>query len=186
VQLRGCNRDMAPPRLLGSIRTTTALVALGGLLLAAAPSHAQVGALYRCASNEYTNMISADEAAARGCTKIAKAEWVASGSDANGRRYEYNDRRTVFRGDGIVETWLQVVPSTPETVAGDDAAVVKTVSRQVIRCDRRTIASGATYTFDPRDNSVVRDSREQSPFFPPPGAVAEKLMRNLCANAATR
>ena len=161
------------------------LAALAALMLAH-PSHAQVGALYRCASNEYTNMITAGEATTRGCTKIAKAEWVASGTDANGRKYEYNDRRTVYRGDGIVETWLQVVPSAPEMVPGDDVAIVKTVSRQLIRCNRHTIASGATYTFDPRDNSVVRDSREQSPFFPPPGPVAEALMRDLCANALSR
>jgi hypothetical protein len=163
-----------------------AFVAIAALLLLAAPSHAQVGALYRCATNEYTNMLTADEAAARGCVKIAKAEWVASGSDASGRKYEYNERRTVFKGNGIVETWLQVVPSAPEVAPGDDAAVVKTVSRQLIRCDRQTIASGATYVFDPRDNSVVRDSREQSPFFPPPGPVAQTLIRHLCANAATR
>ena len=165
------------------IATLRALVAGVALLLVASPSLAQV---YRCATNEYTNMISADEASARGCTKIAKAEWVTSGSDASGRKYEYNERRTVFRGNGVVETWLQVVPSVPETVAGDDAAVVKTVSRQLIRCDRHTIASGATYLFDPRDNSVVRDSREQSPYFPPPGPVAETLMRHLCAAAGTR
>jgi len=166
-------------------RYVQAVVAATGLMLGL-PSHAQVGALYRCASNEYTNMISAAEATARGCTKIAKAEWVASGSDAGGRKYEYNDRRTVYRGDGIVETWLQVVPSAPETVPGDDAATLKTVSHQLIRCNRRTITSGATYTFDPRDNSVVRDSREQNPFFPPPGPVAEALMRSLCANVAQR
>jgi len=174
---------MAPSRFVAVVRTLRALAAIAALAFATAPSHAQVGALYRCATNEYTNMLSADEAAARGCAKIAKAEWVASGSDASGRKYEYNDRRTVFRGDGIVETWLQVVPAAPETAAGDDAAVVKTVSRQLIRCDRRTIASGATYVFDPRDNSVVRDGREQSPYFPPPGPVAETLMRRLCANA---
>jgi hypothetical protein len=177
---------MALPRFVLGHRALRAFVVLGAVLLAATPSHAQVGALYRCASNEYTNMLSADEAVARGCAKIAKAEWVASGTDASGRKYEYNDRRTVYRGDGIVETWLQVVPSVPATVPGDDAAVVKTVSRQLIRCDRRTIASGATYTFDPRDNSVVRDSREQSPYFPPPSPVADKLMRNLCASAGAR
>jgi hypothetical protein len=176
---------MAPRSRVIARRALRALVA-AALLFVAAPSFAQVGALYRCASNEYTNMITADEANARGCTKIAKAEWVASGSDASGRKYEYNERRTVFRGNGVVETWLQVVPSVPETVPGDDAAVIKTVSRQLIRCDRHTIASGATYTFDPRDNSVVRDGREQSPYFPPPGPVAEKLMRNLCANAGAR
>ena len=167
-------------------RPLRALVTGAALLLAAAPSFAQVGALYRCASNEYTNMLTADDAAARGCVKIAKAEWVASGSDASGRKYEYNDRRTVYRGDGIVETWLQVVPPVPETAPGDDAAVVKTVSRQLIRCNRHTIASGATYVFDPRDNSVVRDSREQSPYFPPPSPVAEVLMRRLCASAGAR
>jgi len=174
---------MASSSFVAVVRTLRALATIAALAFAAAPSHAQVGALYRCATNEYTNMLTADEAAARGCAKIAKAEWVASGSDASGRKYEYNDRRTVFRGDGIVETWLQVVPAAPETAAGDDAAVVKTVSRQLIRCDRRTIASGATYVFDPRDNSVVRDGREQSPYFPPPGPVAEALMRRLCANA---
>ncbi|HTJ05273.1 MAG TPA: hypothetical protein VL624_07995 [Caldimonas sp.] len=178
---------MEPARFTVARRALRALVAAGALLLAAAPpALAQVGALYRCASNEYTNMITAEDAAARGCAKIAKAEWVASGSDASGRKYEYNDRRTVYRGDGIVETWLQVVPAAPEVIAGEDAAIVKTVSRQLIRCNRHTIASGATYTFDPRDNSVVRDSREQSPFFPPPGPVAETLMRNLCANAGGR
>jgi hypothetical protein len=173
---------MERPRLVAARRAVRALVAGSALLLAAAPSFAQVGALYRCATNEYTNMLSAEEAAARGCVKIAKAEWVTSGSDASGRKYEYNERRTVFKGDGVVETWLQVVPSVP----GDDAAVVKTVSRQLIRCDRHTIASGATYMFDPRDNSIVRDSREQSPYFPPPGPVAETLMRRLCASAGTR
>jgi len=177
---------MALPSLVATTRALRALAAVSALAFAAAPSHAQVGALYRCGTSEYTNMLTADEAAARGCSKIAKAEWVASGSDANGRTYEYNERRTVFKGDGVVETWLQVVPSAPETLPGDDASVVKTVSRQLIRCDRRTIASGATYVFDPRDNSVVRDSREQSPYFPPPSAVAETLIRRLCASAGAR
>jgi len=177
---------MERSRLVTARRAARALVAGTALLLAASPSFAQVGALYRCATNEYTNMLSIEEAAARGCVKIAKAEWVASGSDANGRKYEYNERRTVFKGNGVVETWLQVVPEVPETIPGDDAAVVKTVSRQLIRCDRHTIASGATYLFDPRDNSIVRDSREQSPYFPPPGPVAETLMRRLCASAGTR
>lgn len=173
-------------RFVAARRALRALIASSALLLGAAPSFAQVGALYRCATNEFTNMLSADEAAARGCVKIARAEWVASGSDASGRKYEYNERRTVFKGNGVVETWLQVVPSVAETIPGDDAAVVKTVSRQLIRCDRRTIASGATYVFDPRDHSVVRDSREQSPYFPPPGPVAETLMRHLCASAGRR
>ena len=176
---------MAPRHVFDVHRSLGALAAIAALAFAA-PSHAQVGALYRCATNEYTNMLTADEAAARGCTKIARAEWVASGSDASGRKYEYNDRRTVFRGNGVVETWLQVVPPAPETLLGDDAAVVKTVSRQLIRCDRRTIASAATYVFDPRDNSVVRDRREQSPYFPPPPAVAATLLRDLCASAGAR
>ena len=177
---------MALPSLVALARVLRAIAAILVLAFAAAPAHAQVGALYRCATNEYTNMLTADEAAARGCTKIAKAEWVASGSDASGRKYEYNERRTVFKGDGTVETWLQVVPSQPETLPGDDATVVKTVSRQWIRCDRGTIASGATYLFDPRDNSVVRDSREQNPYFPPPSAVAETLIRRLCASRGAR
>ena len=67
--------------------TLRGLVVGAALLLAtASPAFAQVGALYRCASNEYTNMLTAEEAAARGCAKIAKAEWVASGSDASGRK----------------------------------------------------------------------------------------------------
>ena len=151
-------------------------------------AQAQVGALYRCPSNAYTNTLSADEAAARHCRKIADAEWVLSGSDANGAQYEYNDRRTVFRGDGTIETWVQVVPPA-RAAARDDvvpAADVKTVSRHVIECGRNTIASGATYIFDPRDNSVLRDSRAANPFFPPPQAVATALIRNLCAEGRSR
>jgi hypothetical protein len=156
-------------------------------LLAAKPAHAQVGALYRCPSNAFTNTLSAGEASARGCRKIADAEWVLSGSDANGSQYEYNDRRTVFRNDGTIETWVQVVPTT--NAAGGDTlpeAGVKTVSRHVIECARNTIAAGATYIFDPRDNSVVRDGRMRNPFFPPPEAVAITLIRKLCAERAAR
>jgi hypothetical protein len=167
--------------MLSNACSWRALVAVAALLLWTGPSQAQVGALYRCATNEYTNMLTAEQATAQGCTKIAKAEWVASGSDWGGRRYEYNERRTVFKGNGLVETWLQVATASD----ANDAGAVRTVSRQVIQCDRRTIASGATYLFDPRDNSVVKDSREQNPYFPPPQAVAETLIRRLCANGRT-
>jgi hypothetical protein len=166
-------------------RAAGALLASALALAAASPARAQVGALYRCAVNEYTNMLTADEAGARGCTKIAKAEWIASGGDIGGRKYEYNERRTVDRGNGMIETWLQVVPS-PGDVAAADAGIVKTVSRHVIQCDRHTIASGATYLFDPRDNSVVKDTREQSPYFPPPGPVAEALFLQLCGSGRSR
>src|SRR3982751_1513685 len=91
------------------MRSLLALCAI--LVLTSSPARAQVGALYRCASNEYTNMLSAPEAVARGCTKIGKAEWVVAASDRSGAQYEYNDRRTVFRSDGSIETWLQVVPA---------------------------------------------------------------------------
>jgi hypothetical protein len=150
------------------------------LLLWASPAKAQVGALYRCATNEFTNMLTPEQATAQRCTKIAKAEWIASGSDWSGRNYAYNERRTVFKGNGLVETWLQVANTADANDA--HAAVTRTVSRQVIECDRRTIASGAAYVFDPRDNSVVRDSREQNPYFPPPEVVAETLIRRLCGN----
>jgi len=178
-----CNGAMEPRASLLSAFSLRALATVAALLLWAGPLQAQVGALYRCATNEYTNMLSAEQATAQGCTKIAKAEWVASGSDWGGRKYEYNERRTVFKGNGLVETWLQV--ATDSDTNNADAADVRTVSRQVIQCDRRTIASGAAYLFDPRDNSVVRDSREQNPYFPPPQAVAETLIRRLCGSGRT-
>ena len=64
--------------------------------------------------------------------------------DANGNKYEYNDRRTVFRGNGLIETWVQVVRSA---LPGTDTeaqrwAGVKTVSPHVIECSHRKIASG--------------------------------------------
>jgi len=80
-------------------------------VLATPPAQAQVGAMYRCSAVEYTNMLSASEAQARQCAKIGSAEWVAVASDAAGNKYEYHDRRTVYRGNGSVETWLQVVRS---------------------------------------------------------------------------
>jgi hypothetical protein len=169
------------------MRRLLAPVAL--FVLLSAPAQAQVGALYRCPSNEYTNLLSAAAANARGCTKIAKAEWVVAASDSAGTQYEYNDRRTVFRGHGLIETWLQVVPPVRDGMDAFDARLaegVKAVSRQVIECARRTIASGATYFFDPRDNTVVKDTSERSAFFPPPEPVAEELIRSLCADARAR
>src|SRR5438105_1069648 len=127
------------------------LLALAALLpMLCAPAHAQVGALYRCPSHQYTNMLAAAQADALGCTRIANAEWVVAARDSGGRQYEYNERRTVFRGHGLIETWLQVVPAMHDGASAADAQLgggVKTVSRHVIECARRTIASGATYVY---------------------------------------
>ena len=163
------------------MRSLIALCAL--FLLATAPAQAQVGALYRCSAVEYTNMLSASEAEARQCAKIGNAEWVVAASDSAGNTYEYHDRRTVFRPNGSIETWLQVVRSAlPENEpAGARTADVRTVSLQTIECGRKRIASGPTYLFDPRDNSVIRDAGVRSAFFPPPQVVAEALIRKLCA-----
>ena len=100
-----------------------------------------------------------------------------------GNTYEYHDRRTVFRSNGSIETWLQVVRSSlPENdVAGARTADVRTVSLQTIECGRGRIASGPTYLFDPRDNSVVRDASVRNAFFPPPQAVSQALIRKLCS-----
>jgi hypothetical protein len=158
------------------------------LMLASANARAQAGALYRCSENEYTNMLSAAAADARHCTKIAKAEWVLAGSDRSGMQYQYNERRTVFRGNGMIETWLQVIPSAHEAGQGVDARAseVKTVSPQRIECGRNTIASGNVYHFDPRDGTVIRDLSPRSPFFPPPERVSEVLIRDLCADGRAR
>ena len=130
-------------------------------VLASSPARAQVGALYRCPANEYTNMLSAADAGARGCAKIARAEWVVAASDSTGRQYEYNDRRTVVRGNGLIETWLQVIPS-PRAGSGETtAADLRIVSPHLIRCATRRIASGAIYLFDPRDNTVVKDTGDR-------------------------
>lgn len=163
-----------------SMRSLLVLYAL--FVFAMPPAHAQAGALYRCAAVEYTNMLSASEAQARQCAKIGNAEWVAAASDSAGNKYEYHDRRTVYRGNGSVETWLQVVRSgLPENdIGGARTADVRTVSLQTIECARKTIASGPTYLFDPRDNTVIRDARARSEFFPLPRAVAETLVRQLC------
>jgi hypothetical protein len=137
------------------MRSLLALYALW--VFAMPPAQAQAGALYRCSAGEYTNMLSASEAQARQCAKIGNAEWVAAASDSAGNKYEYHDRRTVYRGNGSVETWLQVVRSAlPENDI-------------------------PTYLFDPRDNTVIRDASVRSEFFPLPQAVAETLVRQLCA-----
>ena len=162
------------------MRSLLALCTL--FILAAPPAQAQVGALYRCSAMEYTNMLSASEAQARQCAKIGNAEWVAAASDSAGNTYEYHDRRTVFRGNGSIETWLQVVRSAlPENDAAARTVEVRTVSLQTIECGRKRIASGPTYLFDPRDNTVIRDASVRNAFFPPPQAVAEALIRQLCA-----
>ena len=168
-----------------SMRSLLALYAL--FVLAMPPAQAQVGALYRCSEGEYTNMLSASEAQARQCVKIGNAEWVAAASDAAGNKYEYHDRRTVYRGNGSVETWLQVVRSVlPDNdTAGARTVDVRTVSLQTIECGRKRIASGPTYFFDPRDNTVVRDDSVRNEFFPPPQAVAEALVRKLCARGSS-
>ena len=162
------------------MRSLLALCTL--VILAAPPAQAQVGAMYRCSAVEYTNMLSASEAQARQCAKIGNAEWVVAASDSAGNKYEYHDRRTVVRANGSIETWLQVVRSVPRE--GDPARVhaadLKTVSLQTIECGRRRIASGPTYLFDPRDNTVVRAADVGAAFFPPPRAVAEALIRQLC------
>ena len=167
------------------MRILLALFVLFVLFVTAAPpAHAQVGALYRCSAMEYTNMLSASEAQARQCAKIGNAEWVAAASDSAGNKYEYHDRRTVYRGNGSVETWLQVVRSVPrenDPAGVARAADTRTISLQTIECGRKRIASGPTYLFDPRDNSVIRDAGVRNEFFPPPPAVAEALVRQLCA-----
>ena len=153
-------------------------------VLATPPAQAQVGAMYRCSAVEYTNMLSAAEAQARQCAKIGSAEWVAVASDAAGNKYEYHDRRTVYRGNGSVETWLQVVRSAlprNDPVSGRNAEM-RTVSLQTIECGRKRIVSGMTYLVDPRDNTVIRDASARNEFFPPPQPVAEALVRQLCAD----
>ncbi|MGZ8260327.1 MAG: hypothetical protein ACXWUL_07240, partial [Caldimonas sp.] len=116
------------------------------------------------------------------CAKIGNAEWVFSGVDSAGRHYTYNDRRTVVRDGGKVETWLQVVVPRAQDPSVDAQALVhvRTVSPHVIRCRERTISSGATYRLDMRDNSVTRDSNVGTALFPPPERVAETLLRQLC------
>ena len=153
------------------------------LLVVSFEVQAQAGALYRCGSNDYTNTLSEEAAISRHCVKIGNAEWVFSGSDSAGRQYAYNDRRTVFRPDGTVETWLQVAsppPSVADAANRQAAAAVRTVSPHVIRCRQRTISSGATYFLDMRDNSVSKDSSVRTALFPPPERVAETLIRQLC------
>ena len=155
------------------------------LLVASLDAHAQSGALYRCGASDYTNLLSEEEAVSRHCSKIGNAEWVFSGTDAAGRQYTYNDRRTVFRPDGSVETWLQVAAPRPlvaQTAEAQALASLRTVSPHVIRCRQRTISSGATYHLDMRDNSVAKDSSMRSDLFPPPERVAEALMRRLCVD----
>lgn len=160
------------------------LIALVSMLGAMALDvHAQSGAVYRCASNDFTNTLTENEAASRHCAKIGNAEWVFSGSDSMGRQYTYNDRRTVFREDGTVETWLQVTaPPTDKSDPSDwqTFSFVRTVSPQVIRCRERTISSGATYFLNLRDNTVTKDSSMRTAMFPPPERIAETLMRRLC------
>lgn len=162
------------------MRSLLVLYAL--FVFAMPPAQAQAGALYRCSAVEYTNMLLASEAQARGCAKIGNAEWVTAASDSAGNKYEYHDRRTVYRGNGSVETWLQVVRSAlPETdIGGARTADVRTVSLQTIECARKRITTGPTYLVDPRDNTVIRDASVQNEFFPLPQAVAETLVRQLC------
>ena len=62
---------------------------------------------------------------------------------------------------------------------------MRTVSLQTIECGRKRIVSGLTYLFDPRDNTVIRDASVRNEFFPPPQAVAEALVRQLCAGVET-
>jgi len=152
-------------------------------VFAMSPAQAQPGALYRCSAVEYTNMLSASEAQARQCAKIGNAEWVAAAIDSAGNKYEYHDRRTVYRGNGSVETWLQVVRSAlPENDPGRTrTADVRTVSLQTIECARKRIASGPTYLFYPGDNTVIRVASVRNEFFQLPEAVAETLLRQLCA-----
>jgi hypothetical protein len=159
------------------------------LMFASANARSQEGALYRCPSNEYTNMLSAAAAEARHCTKIAKAEWVLAGGDPAGMQYQYNERYTVFRGNGLIETWLQVLPATQESGEGSGTQAprdVMTVSPHRIQCGRNTIASGNVYYFDPRDNTVVKDSRPGTPFFPPPERVSAVLIHDLCTDGRAR
>jgi hypothetical protein len=162
------------------------LIALVSMLGATAfDVQAQSGAVFRCGANDYTNTLSENEAVSRHCAKIGNAEWIFSGSDSAGRQYTYNDRRTVFREDGTVETWLQVVAprtETPDSSDGQTLSYVRTVSPQVIRCHERTISSGATYLVNLRDNSVTRDSNMRTAMFPPPERIAETLIRQLCVD----
>ena len=148
------------------------------LLVASVDALAQAGALYRCGSNDYTNALTEQEAISRHCTRIGTAEWLFSGSDAAGRQYTYNDRRTVHRPDGTVETWLQVADPADWRAS----SAVRTVSPHVIRCRQRTISSGATYVLDMRDNSVSKENSLRTDLFPPPERVAEALIRRLCVD----
>jgi len=155
-------------------------------LFAATAAHAQAGAVYRCGVNDYTNTLTEDQAASRHCVKVSRTDWVFSATDAVGRQYTYNERRTVVRDDGTVETWLQVVPSARAadvgTTSTDVLPYLRIVSPQVIRCRQRTITSGATYYVNVRDNSISKEPSGRSGFFPPPERVAEALARQLCAD----
>jgi len=159
------------------------------ILLGCSSALAQVGAMYSCPGNEFSNAIADSEAQARKCTKLSSAEWVFHGTDSSGRRYEYNDRRTIFKGGGRIDTWLQMTPSAASSGLGSDAGTAgspKTVSPHVIQCAGRTIVPGATYIYYPQDHAIVKDSKAVSPHFPPPPPVAEALVRHLCADRRSR
>lgn len=160
------------------------VAALAAMLAAASSgAHAQSGAVYRCGSNAFTNTLSEAEAISGHCAKIGSAEWVFSGSDSAGRQYTYNDRRTVFRDDGTVQTWLQVAaPQRIDAADPQSAPYLRTVSQQVISCRQRAVSSGPTYFLDMRDNSVVKDSSVRTALFPPPERVIETLIRRLCVD----
>ncbi len=175
------------PALQG--RSLVRLIAGVILLLAWSSALAQIGAMYWCPGNEFSNAIADSEARTRSCTKLSNAEWVFYGSDSAGRRYEYNDRRTIFKGGGRIETWLQTTPgesSSGPVSAAETVGSPKTVSPHVIQCTSRTIVSGATYVYYPQTQAIVKDSRAVSPYFPPPAPVAEALVRHLCADRRSR
>jgi len=163
-------------------------LASGLPILGTPAAHAQAGAVYRCAVNDYTNTLTENQAASRHCVKMSRTNWVFSATDAAGRQYTYNDRRTLLRDDGTVETWLQVVPPARAadvgTTSTDVLPYLRIVSPQIIRCRQRTITSGATYYVDTRDNSVSKEPSGRGGFFPPPERVAEALARQLCADRA--
>lgn len=162
------------------LKTVLVAAALAGPSLEA---NAQAGVVYRCEANDYTNTLSEAQAASRQCVRISSSDWLFSGSDAVGRQYKYNERRTSYGVDGRVQTWLQVVvPGRPgDAGSSDEETFVRTVSPHVISCRERTISAGATYRLDVRDNSVSKEADPRKTPFPPSEGVARALIDRLCA-----
>jgi hypothetical protein len=115
-------------------------------------------------------------------------EWVWYGEGVDGAAYHYNLPRTTYPGQRTVQTWVRWTFKESQTLpAGRPIDYRVIVMQTTIGCDGGWFTGNESYYYAAPDGPLVySDTAKGTPVRPPPGSVADSLMRILCASSRVK